>query len=128
MRGRTLGITFGAFVLALTGAAWQRQVQHFRLVLERAENVWSASCDSGCAWTRASLGGSSPRPVRLDFAGISGNAQGGSTERFAFVAEANATGWKLRSLRGTAWDSLTFACPRQGSCRAVITEVGVRAP
>lgn len=117
-----------ALLLTVLTAAAPAQRDPFSLVLVRDGTAWSATCESGCAWTtigerKPGLFGTS---VVIDYYGIGGSfAKHDTTEAFAFRVTADGqNGWKATGLKGTAWKELGFNCA-DSPCGARITEAGV---
>jgi hypothetical protein len=104
------------------------QPAHFAITLEHVGNSWSATCETGCAWTK--MNSRKPRlfgrTIRIDDTGILQRGAGPSADAtfsISFTADGD-NGWKATGQRGTVWTTLGYRCATQG-CRARITEDGV---
>lgn len=116
--------------ITLTAARPQPAPAHFRMTLERIGQTWRAQCDSGCHWTSLSYECSNNCRVQIDANGVSQpGAEPATTSPFAFVLTRTGNEFTVKSVAGTAWTTASWGCGALtglGSCRAELTESGVR--
>ena len=128
MRLRFLGWTAPVILVALLGATPRGTPASFSMILVRDGSTWRATCESGCRWSSVSAGTGwfQSSRVLIDNTGIkTRDFEPDSAATFAFrVTTDGSRGWKATGLKGTAWQEVSFTCPRL-SCRARLTEAGV---
>ena len=118
-------------LVTFVGAARPSDPAHFSMTLMRENDTWRATCETGCSWTALSAHKAwfQSQRVQIDNSGVYTSATTPDpAATFAFLVTTDGSrGWKARSLRGTSWQELSFACGN-ASCRTRITEAGVTGP
>src|SRR5262245_39596785 len=124
---RLLGVCFVLVGLAtIATQAFPPQGPSFSLVLERAGNKWSATCERGCDFREVSTTTRDLQmPMRLDESGLRTlAAEYPEASRFAFTLVARGQGFEATSVKGAAWAKLAFECAHE-PCRVRVTDTGV---
>ncbi len=120
-------LTFAVVALVWITPAAPAASATFELTLERTPSGWSATCASGCAWTKVSMSCEYGCQAVLSHSGMATQrSEELANDPFAFVVERTARGWQASAVSGTAWTALSFGCAADGGdCVALITDVGV---
>lgn len=118
------GIALVAGAVLMLGAGTP-QPDGFKIQLTKIDHGWSATCLSGCDWTKASFSCKTDCPAMVSNTGlVTVEEPRPDHPTFLFKVEATANGWQATGVTGTGWKELGWSCGK-GACAGVVTEHGV---
>ena len=103
----------------------QPPLAHFRIVWERSDSGLRAECSDGCLWKELTFACPTDCQPLVDANGLNSDSLAkAQPSAFAFRIQRTFDGLRAESLRGTAWQALSYGC-RGLPCRARMDEHGV---
>ena len=117
--------------IVAAGASSSRRIEiqpplaHFRIVWERSDAGFRAQCSDGCLWKELTFACRADCRPLVDATGLNADSLAkAQPSGFAFRIQPTFDGLRAESLRGTAWQALSYGC-RALPCRARMDEHGV---
>ena len=116
------GVDLSSEVKSLKNADLAR----FLILVETTNEGIKLTSMGGCAWKELSFNNPGTKPQAIDEYGMTVNKtkEESASSRFLFTISKTENGLSFQGIKGTAWERLTFSCPK-GNCHQAIDQYGM---